>query len=364
MEIADVETYVLEVPIGREVGDSRLSITDCYWVVVEVETDSGYVGTGWMASLGFAPDILARFVDSQFSDLLVGRDPFATESIAADLRQQTIYYGELGVSAWPRGAIDVALWDIKAKAAGQPLYRLLGGDEPRVRAYASSMDARHDREELAPLHEQYADQGFTAFKTKVGGRSPPAEAERVGAVRAAVGDEADLFVDANQAWTVKETLAVAEALEPHDVGWIEEPVSEFDEAAYGRLGGRLDTRLATGEMFYRPERFRRFLEAGGVDVAQPDLIRAGGVSGQFEVAKLATRYGVPVANHFYYAISAHVVAAVPNGWIVEYIPEYDVASVLETPPKIEDGHVVLPDRPGHGYRVDPDARDEYETQFD
>jgi L-alanine-DL-glutamate epimerase-like enolase superfamily enzyme len=317
-----------------------------------------------MGSLGFAPDLLARFVDSQFADLLVGRNPFATESIAADLRRRTIYYGELGMSAWPRSAVDVALWDLKAQAAGQPLYRLLGGDDPRIRAYASSMDARHDREELADLHGGYADEGFTAFKTKVGNRPPAVEAERVGEVREAVGENADLFIDANQAWTVTETLDVAKAVSPHNVGWIEEPISEFNEAAYGRLAGWLDTQLATGEMFYRPERFRRFLEVGGADIVQPDLIRAGGVSGQFEVAKLAHRYGVPMASHFYYAVSAHVVAAAPNGRIVEYIPEYDIAPVLETPPEVRDGHVILPDRPGHGYRIDPDARTEYEVSFD
>jgi len=98
----------------------------------------------------------------------------------------TTYYGELGMSAWPRAAIDVALWDLKAQAAGEPLYRLLGGDDPQIRAYASSMDARHDREELAGLHGEYADEGFTAFKTKVGGSSAAADAERVGEVRAAV----------------------------------------------------------------------------------------------------------------------------------------------------------------------------------
>ncbi|MCU4744646.1 hypothetical protein OB955_25555 [Halobacteria archaeon AArc-m2/3/4] len=204
MEITAVETTPLRVPIGRTVGDSRLSITDVYWIVVELETDEGYTGTGWMGSLGFGPDLLSRFVDSQFREHLLGRNPFALEEIVRDLRRQTIYYGELGMSAWPRSAIDVALWDIQAQAAGQPLYRLLGGETGRVRAYASSMDATHEIDELAGLH----------------------------------------------------------------------------------------------------------------------------------------------------------------GKIVEYIPEYDIAPLLENPPTIEDGEVVLPDRPGHGYRIDPAAKDEYGVSFD
>jgi L-alanine-DL-glutamate epimerase-like enolase superfamily enzyme len=364
MEITDVETTTLRVPTPREVGDSRLSITDVYWIVVEIDTDEGYTGTGWMGSLGFGPDLLSRFVDSQFAEMLVGRDPFATDAIRRDMRTRTIYYGELGMSAWPRSAIDVALWDIKAQAAGVPLYRLLGGETDRVRAYASSMDATYDREELPDLHGGFADEGFTAFKTKVGGRSPEEEAARMRTIREAVGEDADIFADANQAWTVKEAIDVVGRLDEYDLGWMEEPISEFDIEGHRRVADRVDPPLATGEMLYRPEQYELLLSRGGMEVAQPDLIRSGGVSGQWETAQLAHRHNVPFASHFYYAVSAHLVAAAPNGWIVEYIPEYDIAPILDDPPVVEDGHVVLPDRPGHGYRLDPDAEAEYGVDFD
>jgi L-alanine-DL-glutamate epimerase-like enolase superfamily enzyme len=162
---------------------------------------------------------------------------------------------------------------------------------------------------------------------------------------------------------VKEAIDIVERLDEHDIGWIEEPISEFDLDGHRRLAERTSPPLATGEMFYRPERFRWLLERGGMEVAQPDLIRGGGVSGQFEIANLANRYNVPFASHFYYAISAHLVSAAPNGLIVEYIPEYDIAPILEDPPAITDGEVVLPEQPGHGYRIDPDAREKYEVVF-
>jgi D-arabinonate dehydratase len=364
MEITDVTAYTLRVPIGRDVGDSRLTVSDVYWIVVEIDTDAGYTGTGWMGSLGFGPDLLERFVESQFADLLLGEDPFATEAIREKLRLQTIYYGELGMSAWPRSAIDVALWDIKAKAAGQPLYRLLGGDDRRVRAYASSMDSQHDVDELAALHGGYAEAGFTAFKTKIGNLPLEAERERVRTIREAIGPDADLFVDANQAWTVSEAIEHVGALEEYDIGWIEEPISEFDLAGHRRVADAVGPPLATGEMASRPEQFETLFEYGEIEVVQPDLVRAGGVTGQYEIAKLGHRHNVPFAAHFYYALSAHVVSAAPNGWLVEYIPEYDIAPLLVDPPEIEDGHVVLPDRPGHGYEIDPAARDEYEVAFD
>lgn len=159
---------------------------------------------------------------------------------------RTIYYGETGISAWPRAAVDVACWDIKGKVSGQPLYRLLGGDDRRVPAYASSMDATHERDELADLHGEYADGGFTAFKTKVGNRPVEEEVARVRTVRDAVGDDADLFVDGNQAWTPKEAMATVEAIDEYDVGWVEEPVSQFDLEGYRRVADRIDPPVATG----------------------------------------------------------------------------------------------------------------------
>ena len=364
MEITDIETYTLYLPIDRVVGDSRLEITDMYTIAVELATDEGYTGTGWMNSLGFAPDLLERFVDSQFADLVVGADPFATETLRERLRAQTIYYGELGLSAWPRSAIDVACWDIKAQAASVPLYELLGGSDSRVRVYASSMDAHHDLDELADLHGGFADEGFTAFKTKVGDKSPDEEAHRIAEIREAVGSGADMFVDANQAWTVPEAIETVEAMASHGIDWVEEPISEFDLDGHRRVAEATEPPLATGEMLYRPAEFRYLLERGGMEVCQPDLIRAGGVTGQTSVASLAATYNVPLATHFYYTISAHVVSAAPTGFVVEYIPEYDVAPVLDPTPIVEDGYVHLPDRPGHGYRIDPDAKEEHLVTLD
>ncbi|MCQ4333635.1 mandelate racemase/muconate lactonizing enzyme family protein [Natronomonas sp. F2-12] len=364
MEITATDAYALHQPIDRTVGDQRLEVTDVYWIVVEIDTDEGYTGTGWMGSLGFAPETMLHLTESQFLDPLIGADPFATETIRERLRSRSVYYGELGLSAWPRGAIDVALWDIKAQASGQPLYRLLGGSDTELPAYVSSMDSHHDLSELADLHGGYAEEGFTAFKTKVGSRSPDREAERIREIRAAVGDDAELFVDANQAWTVKEAIETSRAMNEHDISWVEEPISEFDLDGHGKVAEAIGPPLATGEMLNRPEQFTRLLERGGMEVAQPDLIRSGGVTGQLHAAKLAADHGVPMASHFYYSVSAHVVSAASNGMIVEYIPEYDIAPMLENPPTVEDGTVKLPDRPGHGYRIDPDARDEHEVSFD
>ena len=359
MRITDVETYTLCLPTGEEFGDARASVAERYWVVVELDTDEGLRGTGWLGTWR-VPHLFESYLRDELADLLLGRDPFETEAIREAMRERTLYYpGELGFSANPRGAVDVALWDLKARAADQPLFRFLGGDDPSVRAYCSRMDAAFDADGVGDLHRTYADEGFTAFKTKVGARASDAEAARLGAVREAIGPDATLLVDANQSWTVAEAVRTVARLEPHDVAWVEEPISQFDLDGHARVADRIDPALAAGEMLNRPEQFRHLLGAGGMEVAQPDLLRAGGVSGQWEVAHLAHRHGVPFAPHVYYAVSAHLVSAAPNGWMVEYIPEYDASEVLENPPAVEDGRVVLSETPGHGYRVSADARDAY-----
>jgi D-arabinonate dehydratase len=362
MKIIEVECYTLKVPIGRTVGDSRLSITDVYWIVVEVKTDTDHVGTGWMGSLGFGPDLLAQFVHSQFRDLLIGRSPFELTSIHEDLRRQTIYYGETGMAAWPRGAIDVALWDLKAQAAGEPLYRFLGGTQRSVPVYASLMDATEDKVEVvADRHGEYADAGFSAFKTKVGNRSAAEERRRATAIRDRIGDDADLFVDANQAWTVKKAINHVDALGDANPGWIEEPITEWDLRGHERVAAAIDPPLATGEMFYRPERFEFLFDIGTIDIIQPDLIRLGGISAMQEIAAIAQRHNVPMAPHFYGIVSAHAVSAAPTGLVAEYIPAYDIRDVLVDPPEIEDGHLLLPNRPGHGYEIAQESRREYEV---
>ena len=361
MEITDVETYALEVPRAVTAADSRHVFDTWHVTAVELGTDAGMTGLGWMAS-SRAGSVFKHLLDDQFVPLLPGRDPFATEAIRTDLRDHAVYYGETGMSAYPRAAIDIALWDLKGKAAGEPLYRLLGGEDDRIRAYASSLDAGLSLDDLHDRHAARAEEGFTAFKTKVGDKRPAVEAERVGTVRDAVGPDAEIFVDANQAWTVSETIEVVDAIDVHDLGWVEEPISEWDMVGHPRVADRIDPPLATGEMFYRPERFRWLAERGGMEVVQPDLIRAGGVSGVLDVARVAADHHLPLCPHANHAVSAHLVSAAPTGWLVEYFTGGDLAAeILERPPTVADGHVHLPDRPGHGYRLDRDGIDAYVT---
>ena len=363
MEITELRAYTLQPPLPGDLGDARTSIAERYWVVVELDTDAGLTGTGWIGTWT-VPDLYERYLRT-FEDLLVGSDPLATEARRREMRGRALYYpGEVGFAALPRSAVDVALWDLKGRAAGHPLHALLGGDGSPVPAYCSRLDSPVPTDEVGAYHAPYAEAGFTAFKTRVGGRSLDEDVRRVGEVREVVGSRADLFVDANQSWTVDEAVRGARALAEHDVGWVEEPLSEWDLDGHARVADAIEQPLAAGEMFYRPERFEWLLSRGGMGVAQPDLLRGGGVSALREVAVLAATHHVPFAPHIHYAVSAHLVNAAPTGAFVEYIPEYDAADVLVNAPEISDGEVVLSDEPGHGYSVSEEAREEFGVSFD
>ncbi|MFB6106633.1 MAG: mandelate racemase/muconate lactonizing enzyme family protein [Halobacteriaceae archaeon] len=358
MEVTDAETYALRVPIEGPFGDARASVDERFWIVVELETDAGHVGTGWLATWR-VPELFERYL-ADLAATVVGRDPHETAAVREALREQTLYYpGEVGFSAHPRSAIDVALWDLKAQDAGVPLFRLLGGADREVPVYVSGMDAGRDEATLAAFHGEFADEGFTRFKTKVGNRSLDEDAARVAAVREAVGPDAELFVDANQTYTPATALRAAERFDASDVGWFEEPVAPWNRQGYERVSRGTDVPVASGEMVYRLERLAALVEAGTVDVVQPDLIRGGGVSGLVDAAHLAARHDLPLAPHIHHAVSGHVVSAARTGWLVEYIPEYDAGAVLDGAPPVDGGTLTLPDRPGHGYRVSDEARATY-----
>jgi len=363
MEITELRAYTLRPPLNGELGDARASIDERYWIVIELDTDAGLTGTGWLGTWA-VPGLYERYA-REFADPLVGSDPLAVGERRREMRERALYYpGEVGFSALPRSAVDVALWDLKGQAAGQPLHALLDGDGSPVPAYCSRLDAGIPTDDLGAHHGRYAEAGFSAFKTKVGGRPLPEDVHRVGEVREAVSADAALFVDANQSWTPDEAVRGARALADHDVDWVEEPISEWDLDGHRRVAAGMEPSLAGGEMFYRPERFEWLLSRGGLEVAQPDLLRCGGVSGLWEVADLAAAHGVPFVPHIHYAVSAHLVDAAPTGEYVEYVPEYDASAVLVDAPDVRDGEVVLPEEPGHGYRVREEARREFGVSFE
>ena len=252
-------------------------------------------------------------------------------------------------------AIDVALWDIRGKALGMPVWRLLGAESGVVPTYASGHLWRHfDLEELATTATALVSKGFRAMKFRMGGeQTVEAEIARLRTMREAVGDRIGLMVDINQEWDVNRAIAVGREMAEHGVSWLEDPTHFQDYAGLAHIADALDTPIAAGEYVYGIEPFRHMLEARSIDIVMVDLLRVGGITQWMKVAHMAGAYNLPVVTHLAPEILGHALAAAPNGLYVEHMP-WAFPLFEEVPVLDASGQLVMPDAPGLGLAFDKD----------
>jgi L-alanine-DL-glutamate epimerase-like enolase superfamily enzyme len=253
-------------------------------------------------------------------------------------------------------AVDVALWDIRGKAAGQPVWKLMGGSRNRVPCYASwRIEPDPDLDKVARSAERHVANGFTAMKCHLGRSSLAQAVDHMRVLREAVGDDVDIMVDVNQQWTVKQAIASTRALAPYRPYWLEDATSNVDFDGLRQVSEALEVPTCAGETYYTIASFRPLVENRCVDIVMVD--QDIGLSGALKVAHLAEIYGLKVVPHLATEILAHLIAAVPNGLTVEYYP-WAVPLFHEVPP-VEKGELVLSDRPGLGLELDEGALRRY-----
>jgi L-rhamnonate dehydratase len=324
--------------------------------IVRVETASGLVGVG-------SGDRMLGFEGHEA--LFVGQDPLAIERHWRVLSNLNFHYGR----CWP---LDLALWDLAGKIAGQPCWKLLGGATGRVRAYASSALLR-DPQALADVAEQRLAEGFAAMKIRFRRGDWRDDIRALEAVRTRVGERLELMVDCNQGWrmpwdvetpwTLKHALAVARELERLGVYWMEEPLHRADYDGMQALRAATDLRIAGGEMARELAECRELIDRGCLDVLQPDVALVGGITGLRRVAHLAEARGVVFTPHTWtnglgVLANAHLVAGLGESPFLEYPcdpPQWSPARrdfMLAEPLAARDGWIELSDRPGFGVELD------------
>lgn len=323
------------------------------FVTLEVRTDQDLTGIGYA---GFVPLALLKPLQQTLealAELVVGYDPFRVEAISAKLLEAGGMGAPAGLVTRAAAAIDVALWDLKGKAADQPLFRLLGGASNQVPAYASGFLWRdYDADMLAKTGEQLVAEGFRAMKFRMGAeKSDAIEIERMLALREAVGDEIGLMVDINQGWDVNRSIRVGREMENFELYWLEDPVQHQDYEGLRRIADALDTPVATGEYHYGLAPFAHMLERQCLDIAMVDLLRVGGITHWMKAAHLAEAFNRPVVSHLAPEVLAHCVAAAPNGLTVEHMPW--ALPLFKERLEMVDGEIVLSERPGLGLEFDP-----------
>lgn len=382
--IVDIRVHPISVPLARPFWMSLEPYTAASEVVVEVETDDGLVGVGEIH--GRPQHEIVRILEQAFRPLLLEEDPadherlwdrlfrlsFSREAAPFAAAEGQPHFGAGGKPQMMAAVagIDIALWDVKAQAAGLPLWKLLGGVRASVPAYASGgyygPEGGADVDGLVAEMSSYVELGYSAVKMKVGGLSIADDRERVRAVREALPDTA-IMLDANSAYDVPAAIEAARAFEPFDIAWLEEPVAWFDPVfGLERVGAATSIPLASGERELHRFGCRDLVDHTPIRFLQFDCTRAGGVSEWLKAAAYASAHGVLMAPHHDPQIHGHLLAAAPNGHVQEVFPnpvrDPLWSELFLEQPRVVAGEVVLSDRPGLGVVLNRETLERYSAR--
>jgi L-alanine-DL-glutamate epimerase-like enolase superfamily enzyme len=343
MKVTGFETYFVRVPYEEVRGPAPQ-------VILRLTTDEGLDGVAYITPLVPWSIKPVRAAVEAMAERVIGLDPMAVESINSTLvtrlsRPQLDGIGRSGASL-----VDIALWDIKAKALDQPLWRLLGGSNNKVRTYASwNLWYDYDIETLAQHGAEAVAKGFRAMKYRLGGVKTREEClDRTEALREAVGPDVDLMVDMNWGWTVDKTIRIGSELEEYGLVWIEDPIPADQYDGLAQISAALQTPITAGETYHEPAQFHEALQRDAFDIAMIDL-ECGGITQWLKMAAVIESYNTPIASHMCTEPSMHLIAA-RGGFIVEYIP-WMVPLFKEVPPVV-DGYIELSEKPGIGVELD------------
>jgi L-alanine-DL-glutamate epimerase-like enolase superfamily enzyme len=362
MKITHVESRIVRIPLDEPLaGGPTPSGATQNFVTLRLGTDQGVQGLGITFFGGGAMSGALKAAIDSLGALTVGENPLYIEFIVQKLRAAAQQSGPGGIFTLALSAIDIALWDIRGKVLELPVSTLLGGFRDKVPTYASGALMRgfplaHVEKAAAKLVEK----GFKQMKTQLalpGDTNPEKEVERIKVVRNAIGPNIDLMCDINQRWDVRQAISIGKRVDEYHLFWLEDVVAHDDYAGLAAVADALDTPIAAGEYVYGLVPFRHMLEARSVDIVMVDVLRAGGISQWVKIAGMAEAFNRPIVNHLAPEISVHLVAAVPNGLTVEYMP-WSSKLWKEVPQPI-DGELTVPDKPGLGLEFDDDALNRY-----
>jgi mandelate racemase len=352
LTVRAVRAVGVEVPMTYALGTSAAKITTAPLMLVDVETEEGITGRAYLFC--FTRDLvpaIARMIEA--AGAIIAGDKAAPLDVWAKLARRFKLIGVNGIVRMALSAIDVALWDALAIAAGQPLARFIGAAPRPIPAYNSCGLGLMAPQALADEAEQLLVGGFRAIKLRLGYPTLAADLAALHAVRARVPGDVAVMVDYNQALTLAQALERGRALDREGIYWLEEPIRHDDYAGNARLVRDLVTPVQIGENFNLVTAMAAALDAGAADYVMPDLDRIGGVTGFMQAAAVAAARGIEMSSHLFPEVSAHLLAATPTAHWLEYMDW--AAPVLAEPLKIVDGHAVTPDRPGNGLAWNPDA---------
>jgi L-alanine-DL-glutamate epimerase-like enolase superfamily enzyme len=357
MQIKDIRADHYRIPLPVVLSDSTHgSIPAFELITVRVRDADGAEGVGYTYTVGTGGTAVLALLGRDLAPRLIGREAERIEEIWQAMWWALHYGGRGGAQMLAMSAIDIALWDLRARRQRAPLWRVLGGFDPRVPCYAGGIDLDFTLDALLRQTDDNLKRGFRAIKMKVGRPSLHDDVARVRAMREHLGAEFPLMVDANMRWSVDDAIRAARALAPLSPVWLEEPTIPDDVPGHVRIVREGGLPVAAGENLHTLHEFRALIAAGGVTFPEPDVTNCGGVTVFMKVCHLAEAFNLPVTSHGAHDLTVHLLAAAPNRSYLE-AHGFGLDRFIAAPLVIEDGLALAPDRPGHGIELDWKALD-------
>ncbi len=364
MKITDIKVFLLRKKLSSTMTISRGGFNVRTHAIVEVHTDEGISGLG--EGVGDAV-LVSTIVEKRLRDVAIGLNPMDIERIRESLMDGQVYFESKGSAICAASAIEMACWDIKGKALNVPVYQLLGGlYRDRLEAYVSDIYWEKDPRLMAKNAERILGKGFNNIKAHVGHASPREDRDRVSALREVAGESVGLMLDLNAGYDAMQAREAMRLWERFNLLWIEEPVSPYHIDVMSDLRARVNTPIAAGENEFRVSGFKQLFEKNAVDVAMPDIGRAGGIQETKSICALAAAYGVAVSPHNFssgilLAATMHLMASTPNTKLLEFDTSENAIyqELLIEPLTIKDGCVMVSSTPGLGVHLPKDIINKY-----
>ena len=350
--IASIEPGFYRIALPEVLTDSMHGEMRAFELnTVRVRDCDGAEGVGYTFTVGRNGAAIDAILTREFPEIMENEEADHVERLWQKAWWATHYGGRGGPTVLALSAFDMALWDLKAKRAGLPLWNYLGGFDPKVPCYAGGIDLELPLDKLLKQTDGNLAKGFRAIKMKVGRKRLSEDVARVKAMREHLGEGFPLMVDANMKWTVDEAIRAARAFQPFDLTWIEEPTIPDDPAGHARIVREGGLPVAVGENLRTLWEFKQYIATGAVTYPEPDVTNCGGVTPFMKIAHLAEAFNMPVTTHGAHDVTVHLLAACPNRSFLE-AHGFGLDAYIAEPLRLEDGMALASERPGHGIVFD------------